>query len=38
MGKTSLFDAPSGPGAFMRPDSDLEPKVDPADVKNHMGY
>mmetsp|Transcript_92850 Transcript_92850/g.200739 ORF Transcript_92850/g.200739 Transcript_92850/m.200739 type:complete len:266 (+) Transcript_92850:35-832(+) len=38
LGKTSLFDAPSGPGAHMRPDSDLEPKVNPADIKNAMGY
>ena len=26
-GKTSLFGEPPGPGAFMRPDSELEPKV-----------
>ena len=26
-GKTSLFEAPPGPGAHMRPDSELEPKV-----------
>ena len=38
MGKTTLFDAPAGPGQFMRPDSELEPKVNPADIKNHMGY
>jgi NADH dehydrogenase (ubiquinone) flavoprotein 2 len=37
-GKTSLFGDAPGPGAFMRPDSELEPKVDPADVKKHMKY
>lgn len=37
-GKTSLFSEPPGPGSFMRPDSELEPKVNPADVKKHMRY
>jgi NADH dehydrogenase (ubiquinone) flavoprotein 2 len=38
LGKTSLFEEPAGPGVRMRPDSDLVPKVNPADVKNVMGY
>lgn len=38
LGKTSLFTEPPGPGFRMRPDSDLVPKVNPADVKNSMGY
>lgn len=37
-GKTSLFGDAPGPGAFMRPDSELEAKVNPADVKKHMKY
>lgn len=37
-GKTTLFDEPPAPGAFMRPDSELEGKVNPADVKKHMKY
>ena len=36
-GKTSLFASPPEPGQFMRKDP-LDPKVDPADVKRHMGY
>lgn len=38
MGKTSLFDAPPGPGLHMRSDEDLAPKVNPEDVKLSMGY
>lgn len=38
LGKTSLFGDPAGPGFRMRPDADLVPKVNPADVKNLMGY
>jgi len=36
-GKTSLFEV-TGPGHGMRPDSELEPLVEPATVKDHMGY
>lgn len=35
-GKTSLTGDPAGPGFMMR--SDLEKKVDPASVKEHMNY
>ena len=35
-GKTSLFEEPTGPGFMMR--TDLEKKVDPASVKEHMHY
>jgi NADH dehydrogenase (ubiquinone) flavoprotein 2 len=38
LGKTSLLGEAPGPGALMRPDSDLAPKVNPADVKKTMGY
>lgn len=37
-GKTSLFEAPPGPGFGMRPDSELAAKVKPEDVKVQMGY
>lgn len=36
-GKTSLFEPPPAPGANMRKE-ELIPKVNPADVKNHMHY
>lgn len=36
-GKTSLHSPPPGPGANMRKD-ELVAKVNPADVKKHMGY
>jgi hypothetical protein len=36
LGKTSLFEEPPGPGAFVR--KDLQPKVDPATVKKEMHY
>ena len=35
-GKTSLKEEPTGPGFMMR--NDLERKVDPASVKEHMNY
>lgn len=35
-GKTSLEGEPTGPGFMMR--KDLEKKVDPASVKEHMCY
>merc|ERR1711920_41248 len=39
LGKTSLtWDQPPGPGFGMRPDSELEPKVDPKDIKEEMLY
>lgn len=39
LGKTSLlWKAPPGPGAGMRPDSELQPKVDPATIKEEMLY
>lgn len=38
MGKTSLFEEPGGPGANMRPLSELEGKINPVDVKKQMGY
>jgi len=37
MGKTTLKEAPPGPGAHFRKD-ELTPKVDPASVKAHMNY
>jgi len=37
-GKSSLFDPPHKPGFGFRKDFDDLPKMDPADVKNSMGY
>lgn len=37
-GKNSLFDPPHKPGFGFRKDFDDLPKMDPADVKNSMGY
>lgn len=38
-GKTSLlWEKTPGPGFRMRPDSDLEPKVDPKKIKEEMLY
>ena len=37
LGKTTLKEAPPGPGAHFRTDA-LEAKVNPADVKKAMGY
>lgn len=37
-GKTSLTTPHPGPGAYMRPDEDLAPVLDPATVKEHMHY
>lgn len=39
MGKsTLLWDEPNGPGANMRPDEELTPKVDPKTIKEEMLY
>jgi len=41
LGPTTLSadaDKLKAPGAFLRPKEDLDPVVDPADVKKHMGY
>ena len=37
-GKSNLFDPPHKPGHGFRKDFDDLPKMNPEDVKNHMGY
>lgn len=44
LGKTTLFEDTPGPGAHMRPESELKPPVEdegylsPTDLKEHMYY
>mmetsp|Transcript_10122 Transcript_10122/g.11692 ORF Transcript_10122/g.11692 Transcript_10122/m.11692 type:complete len:94 (+) Transcript_10122:146-427(+) len=44
LGKTTLFEEPPGPGAHMRPDSELTPDtkkegyISPRQLKEHMYY
>lgn len=38
LGKTTLKEKPWGPGDFMRPDSELQPKVEPKNIMKEMLY
>ncbi len=38
LGKTTLIEAPPGPGANFRTDVELKPQVNPVDVKKSMNY